>query len=65
MLDNEDVLGEAIGRRWSIYARAEESDMEELELEACLDDQRSEDFRTDADWAADIDWEELKDRRMN
>jgi hypothetical protein len=49
MLDNEAVLGEAIGRRWSIYARAEESDMEELELEACLDDQRSEDFRTDAD----------------
>jgi hypothetical protein len=37
LLNIEAVLGEAIGRNWSIYCGAEESDMEELELEAYLD----------------------------
>jgi hypothetical protein len=37
LLNIEVVLGEAIGRNWSIYCGAEESDMEELELEAYLD----------------------------
>jgi hypothetical protein len=49
MLDIEAVLGKAIGRSWSIYCGAKESEMEELELEAYLDYQRSEDFRSDAD----------------
>jgi hypothetical protein len=66
LLDIEAVLGEAIGHNWSNYCGAEESDMEELELEAYLDYQRSEGL-SDVDGAAenDVDWDELEDRRMN
>jgi hypothetical protein len=41
--------------------------MDELELEAYLDDQWSEHFRTDADWAVEngVNWEVFEDRRMN
>jgi hypothetical protein len=54
LLNIEDVLGKAAGRSWSAYCGAEESDMEELELEAYLDYHRPE-GQTDAEWAAEND----------
>jgi hypothetical protein len=66
LLDIEDVLGKAIGHSGSSYCGAEESHMEEIELEAYLDYHRSEGL-TDAEWATenDVEWEEVEDRRMN
>jgi hypothetical protein len=59
-------LLEAAGHGWSAYCGTEESDMEELELEAYLDYHRPEGL-TNAEWAVenDIDWDEVEDRRMN
>jgi hypothetical protein len=59
-------LGKDVGRGWSAYCGAEESDMEDLELEAYLDYHHPEDL-TDAEWAVenDVNWEEVEDRRMN
>jgi hypothetical protein len=66
LLDIEDVLGKAVGCSWSAYCGADESDMEELELEAYLDYHHPE-GQTDAEWAVenDVDWDEVEDRRMN
>jgi hypothetical protein len=65
LLDIKAGLGKPACCGWSTYCGAEESHMEELELEACLDYHHPEGL-TDAEWVAenDVDWEEVEDIRM-